>query len=316
MIKLDEVFSIHMGNKLDLNKMTISSDGVNFVSRTSKRNGVVQRVKRVDGITPFGEGVITVALGGSVLSSFLQFEEFYTGQNVAILIPKREMPIVEKLFYCLLISSNAFRYSACGREANKTLKGIYVLEPKDFPSWIYPLYEKYQTIYKTTPLRSVEMPLCDVNDWREFKYCDLFTIVRGKGPRKKELDGTGTTPLITSSNADNGLTDYTCMAPCHDGNTITVSRNGSVGEAFYQISPFCSTEDVHVLIPKFQLDSYIAMFIITLIKKEKFRFGYGRKWGLERMNNSVIRLPVLSSGELDLEYMRNFIKGLPFSSTL
>jgi hypothetical protein len=69
------------------------------------------------------------------------------------------------------------------------------------------------------------------------------------------------------------------MEAMHSKNTIGVNRNGSVAEAFYHEYDYCSTEDVHIFSPKFPLNKYIAMFIITLIKKEKYRYNYGRKWG-------------------------------------
>ena len=106
------------------------------------------------------------------------------------------------------------------------------------------------------------------------------------------------------------------MAPTHKGNTIGVNRNGSVAEAFYQSQPFCSTEDVHVFTPKFKLNPYIALFLTTLIRQEKYRFGYGRKWGIDRMKKSIIKLPVTATGEPDWAFMEQYIKSLPYSSQI
>jgi hypothetical protein len=106
------------------------------------------------------------------------------------------------------------------------------------------------------------------------------------------------------------------MAPLHPGNTIGVNRNGSVGEAYYQPVPFCSTEDVHIFTPKFLMNKYIALFLVTLIRQEKYRFNYGRKWGLDRMRSSKIRLPATKDGNPDWGYMERFIKMLRFSSQL
>src|SRR4051812_22086417 len=83
-----------------------------------------------------------------------------------------------------------------------------------------------------------------------------------------------------SSDQNNGWTGFTTASPIHNGNTIGVNRNGSVAEAFYQPLPFCSTEDVHIFTPRFPMTKYAALFLATLIKKEKFRFNYGRKWGI------------------------------------
>ena len=167
-----------------------------------------------------------------------------------------------------------------------------------------------------SPLESGAKLEINTAKWLPFRYDVLFDIERGRGPRKTSLTGDGETPFLTSIEYNNGLTGYTSESPQHAGNVITVNRNGSVGEAFYQPDPFSTTEDVHVFKPKFQLNRFIAMFLTSLIRKEKYRFNYSRKWGLERMNESIIRLPVTSSGDPDWTFMENYIKVLPYSKSI
>jgi hypothetical protein len=104
--------------------------------------------------------------------------------------------------------------------------------------------------------------------------------------------------------------------PMHEANVITVNRNGSVAEAFYQPREFCSTEDVHIFNPKFKLNQYIALFLITLIRMEKYRYSFGRKWGIKRMNETLIKLPVDRNNHPDLKFMDNYIKSLSYSKQL
>lgn len=102
----------------------------------------------------------------------------------------------------------------------------------------------------------------------------------------------------------------------HQGNSITLNRNGSVGYGHYQEQPFCSNEDVHVFTPiGFDLNVHLAMFFIALFEKERYRYNYGRKWGLERMRESIVRLPVKADSNPDFEYMEQLIKSLPYSSS-
>lgn len=134
--ELYKIFEITYGNKFDANKMDFcDSDEINFISRDSNNNGCVGKVKNFNDIEPYEGGLITVSLGGTyLLSSFVQPKKFYTAQNIAVLVPKEKMSINKKLFYCKCISMNRFRYSAFGREANKTLKKIKV--PVKPPEWI------------------------------------------------------------------------------------------------------------------------------------------------------------------------------------
>lgn len=310
--KLSEIFNIRYGNSLELNRLETSEeeDGVNFVSRTAKNNGVSAIVNKNEKIKPFSEGLITVAVGGSVLETFLQPKPFYTGYHVMVLEPKKKLTDIQKLFYCTCIRKNKYRYNY-GRQANRTLKDIEI--PKKIPKWVNALeLSDYSELSQPQVKKNMKI---DSSSWEWFRYDALFEIERGKGPRKQDLND-GTIPFISSSDRDNGLTGFTDVEPIHKGNVITVTRNGSVAEAFYQPVPFCSTEDVHVFNPKFKMSIYVAFFMLPLIRKEKYRYSYGRKWGISRMKESLIKLPINSKGEPNYKFMESYIKSLPFSKQL
>lgn len=314
MIKLSDLFDVNYGSALELNRLKQTKNGINFVSRTAKNNGVSAIVELVKGVNPIPAGVITVAGGGSVLETFLQPEPFYSGFHLFFLTPKLEMSISQKLFYCACIRANKYRYNY-GRQANRTLRNILLPNIKDIPNWVN---STDMSIYEgaARPVSVLSEKKLNIIIWKLFEFQQLFEIARGVGPRRSDLDGTGTTPFVTSSDSNNGRTGYTSMKPLHLGNTIGVNRNGSVAEAFFQPIPFCSTEDVHIFTPKFEMDAYIALFLTTLIRREKYRFGYGRKWGIQRMKISTIRLPITQTKEPDWEYMRAYIKALPYSSQI
>lgn len=318
MIKVSDLFDIKNGDNFSLNKLKVDADGVNFVSRTAKNNGVSAKVAAIHEIEPRQAGLITVALGGSVLETFIQPEPFYTGFHVAILQPKSELSDAQKLYYCECIRSNQYRYSY-GRQANRTLKDLLIPALNNIPSWINNVDISLFNEVAQPDIDS-QAPDLNTNSWQKFQLQELFTIERGRGPRRKDLGSYGSIPFISSSDSNNGLTGYTSNAPIHKGNTIGVNRNGSVGEAFYQPEPFCSTEDVHIFNPKpfwkSRMNAQIGLFMTTLIRQEKYRFNYGRKWGIERMKISTIPLPVTSDGSPDFDYMENYIKSLPYSSQI
>lgn len=314
MIELQSIFNIDYGHSLELNKLKLDADGINFVSRTAKNNGVSAKVSKTKDYDPIVGGAVTVSLGGSVLEAFLQDEPFYTGYHIYVLTPKKPMSDLVKLFYCMCIRENKYRYSY-GRQANRTLRSLLVPSLDAIPDWVNEV-NLYPFIGAERPASPQCISSLDKTEWKDFIYSDLFDIGRGKGPRIKDLDGLGSVPFITSIDNNNGLTGYTTHSPMHSGNVISVNRNGSVAEAYYQHRPFCSTEDVHIFTPKFKLNEYIAMFLITLIKMEKYRYNYGRKWGIARMKQSIIKLPVSKDGQPDWAYMERYIKSLPFSSRI
>jgi hypothetical protein len=314
---VSEIFDIRYGHSLELNALKRASahNGIAFVSRQTGANGISAYVAPVEGLEPAPAGELSCALSGNgVLTTCLQESPFYTGYHVAILKPKMDLTREQLLFYCLCIRANRYRYSY-GRQANKTLGRLLIPSVDEIPPWVSKV--DLGQFEGADAALSTEGPLkFNASGWKPFVYRDLFKIDRGLGPRKSTLTSKGETPFITSTDKNNGLTGYTEEAPCHDGNVITVNRNGSVGEAYYQPFPFSTTEDVHVFNPKFPLNQYVALFLVALIRRERYRFGYGRKWGLGRMNESIIRLPATGTGEPDWAFMESYIKSLPYSKSI
>lgn len=319
MKKLNEIFDVTYGNKFDLNKMNhlpLSAGGVNFVGRSSQNHGVSGTVVPMSDVPPYEAGLITVALGGTkLLSSFVQEQPFYTAQNVAVLDSKSAMSFAEKLFVCLCIRHNRFRYSAFGREANRTLRILLVPEPHEFPDWVRNQRPEAVEAMAVPANESSIIPSIDPTSWQPFELQQLFDIRKGKRLTKANMT-SGDTPFIGSTDSNNGVTATIGQQPNHCSNTISVAYNGSVAEAFYQPVPFWATDDVNVLYPRFKMTPSIALFLITLIKREKYRFNYGRKWHLERMNISSILLPVKSDNTPDWSFMEFYIQSLPYSSQI
>ena len=139
LVSLNSLFEISRGNKFDFNKMVElpeEEQSIAFIGRSGEKNGLVAFVEKVENIEPYESGLITVALGGSALSSFVQPIPFYTGQNIDVLRPRSDMSLDVKLYYCLCIEANRFRYSTYGREANRTLKTIQVPALNHIPLWV------------------------------------------------------------------------------------------------------------------------------------------------------------------------------------
>ena len=102
---LNTIFNIEYGNKFDkCNMVECADSNIAFVTRTAANNGVGTFVDEVDGVKPYPAGCLTVALGGSLGSTFLQPRPFYTAQNVAVLIPKDKNEIPFSVKFCFLIT--------------------------------------------------------------------------------------------------------------------------------------------------------------------------------------------------------------------
>lgn len=313
LIKVSDVFDVQYGNSLELNRLKQIPNGINFVSRTSKNNGVSAKIRKLKDIEPTPAGTITVSLGGSVLETFIQPEPFYSGYHIYCLTAKIELTDEEKLFYCSCISANRYRYNY-GRQANRTLRDLLIPDYSEIPEWVRKA-DIHQYDDASLPYLKKATPVLNTSNWQRFKLEELFELKKGKRLTKANMI-EGDLPFIGAIDSNNGYRQFIGQKSIHTGNTITVNYNGSVAEAFYQPNPFWASDDVNVLYPKFEMNQYNALFIASLLKNEKYRFNYGRKWHLERMKVSEIKLPVDNDNKPDFKFMENFIKTLNYSKQI
>ncbi len=148
----------------------------------------------------------------------------------------------------------------------------------------------------------------DIINWDKFEINKLFDIRKGKRLTKANML-EGSIPFIGASSFNNGITAYIGNNEyLHPENTITISYNGSVGEAFYQEEPFWASDDVNVLYPKIKFNRDIAMFIIPLLKKAGQKYAFIDKWKKEDMEKDFIYLPIKAKDEIDFDYIENYIQ--------
>lgn len=318
MIQIQDLFEVKYGSNLELNKQTkLSSNDPNavpYVSRTAKNNGITAYIQPTDAkLNP--AHTLSVACGGSVLSTFYQAVPYYSGRDLYYLKPKIKLSVREMLYYKMCIEANKFKFNY-GRQANRTLPTLEIPAPEEIPAWVETIELPQQYTGKAKSDEKVELP--PVSEWKQFKYTDLFEMTRGQGGKASDAkQNPGKNPYIGASAENNGVTFWTSLEPTEVEGAITVSNNGSVGSAFYQDKPFLASSDVSVLrLKERTLTKQIGLFIITIIEQEKAKYNYGRKWGLSRMKESFISLPVTPEGQPDYDLMERYINSLPYSDCL
>lgn len=148
----------------------------------------------------------------------------------------------------------------------------------------------------------------DTTNWQKIKLGDLFEIYTSSNKNYLESED-GNVPYISSTRFNNGVSSFVQAETIQNKNTITVARNGSVGSAFYHSYNYCaSPDDIRIFKPKFKINKYIALFLCTLIEKEKFRFAYGRKFGTKRMQITTIKLPMQKNNTIDWQWIEDYVK--------
>ena len=340
-ININEIFDISYGNKLDMCKMTPDEDGIPFVTRTATNNGVGGMVEPVEGITPYPAGSLSIALGGSIGSTFLQTKEFYTSQNVAVLQPKSNLDSGILLFLARLIEKECSkRFVAFGRELNKHIKRDFTIKlpliEKDKPNWsiiasivkdqiIPQLPKKAQKVwlqkYDTKPQLQEKIKL-NTQDWKWFSVENLFALEVTKGSTTDELTEGNEIPYIAAKHNNNG-----CEMMCaREDNLQFISKGncivficlgaGSAGYALYQGGDFIGMSGKTMCGYNPNLNQYNGIFLATILSKERPKYSFGRSWTGDRLRKTRIKLPVTPSGEPDWKFMEDYIKSLPFSKNI
>lgn len=312
MIAINQYFDIFYGVNFELVHLVLDQEGINFVARTSENNGVVARVKVIPDIKPNPANTISVAAGGSVMESFLQKEPYYSGRDLFYLKPKIELSDKQLLYYCMCLKANKYKFNYA-RQANKTLPELNIPSIDEIPAWVESVSIPDKPKIDSVTNKTIEL---NINTWQWFSFDNIFDVKRGESEYIVDLE-KGDVPYVSTTSDNNGVSYYVKNAN-NTRNKITLSYDGTIGEAFYQKRDFFASEKIAVLeLKNKELNPYIAMFLITVIRKESSRYNYGYKWSIDtRMKKTQIKLPADHSGDPDWQLMEDYIKSLPYSSNL
>lgn len=230
------------------------------------------------------------------------------------MIPKKEISIQEMIYFAMLVRKERYKYMY-GRQVTPERLGNTTIP--SIPKWVN---EKPITSFEgfDEPIHKTKQQL-DAKNWKDFTYADLFKVKKGKRVIVDEImDTQGKHNFVSAIKNNNGVFCKTHLEPNQSANVITVNYdgNGGVAEAFYQDTSFWALDSVNVLYPKFKLNPFVALFLVTLIRKERYRFNYGRKWHKDRMEKSIIRLPVDKKGDPDWAFIEAYMKSLRYSKEL
>ena len=315
LIPLKELFTPVYGVNLELVNVEECRkndyNSIRFVSRTEINNGVSAYVKRMVEVPPNPAHTISIAVSGSVLSSFYQDKEYYSGRDLYYLLPNKKMCKEEMIFYALCIKANKYKYNY-GRAANKTLKDI--LLPAEMPNEFRKITFDKISVPSDKGIIKKQFDL-NIKSWKSFQLSKMVDITGSITTPLLELKeyGKGKYPYVTTQATNNGVEGFYNFYT-EEGNVLTVD-SAVLGYCSFQPLPFSASDHCEKLIPKFSMNKYIALFLVTIMNLEQYRYNYGRKCSQTRMKIISVKLPA-RNGEPDWELMENYIKSLPYSSSL
>ena len=339
---LSSLFSSATGD-VDIQKKDINGKGYPVVSSGLDNQGVIGYSDIPAKVLP--ANTITIDMFGNVFFRDFEYKEV-THARIFTLIPKSfELSAGTGLYIVSILSRQTKRFSYNNMASWNKMKTFEISLPVDADGsidWQY-MQERIAELeqeriaeldayLKVTGLEDYELADEDREILRKatpdgiairktvlFRASDLFDIKKGKRLTKADMI-KGEINFVGSSSTDNGITarigntEYIHPAGC-----ITVSYNGSVGEAFFQEAPFWASDDINIWYPKFCITPRIAEYLITVIKKHKGRYSYTAKWTIDKMKEEYLDLPVIESAvskniytinDIDFDYMERYIRAI------
>lgn len=162
----------------------------------------------------------------------------------------------------------------------------------------------------------------NITNWKQFnlikenvEYTNGFFDTFDNGTRltipKREA---GVYPLLTAGEYNQSFTEYIGNYTEEEltNPSITIDMFFNV---FYQNYKFAADDNVyHFMNDNLSMKS--SLFIVTVLKMQKNKYGYGRQFRKENAKETKILLPQDNEGNPDYEFMENYINNLPYSDLL
>lgn len=251
---------------------------------------------------------------------FYQEKDFSASDHVEILRPNFAINKEIGLFLSIIINRIGFinGYAYDKKRSQTALKNESIFLPVDKsgnPDWEY----MENTIKNTEKeiidiIKEHELRICYISriKWKKFKLIDLFELHLAKGDLQPKKLENGDIPLVSAGMTNNGIVmnikEGDGKSEKFNSNVITIDM---FGKAFYQNKDFFAVSHgrVNILKPKFELNSYIGLFLVSVFDKKLIGdFSFSKMCSQGRLKSERILLPVNKNDKPDFELMENFIK--------
>jgi type I restriction-modification system DNA methylase subunit len=194
------------------------------------------------------------------------------------------------------------------------------LKKNDFEKMLH-VYSSYLfgnskiNIATSEPIIDNNLDLFD-REWKIFNLSNIFDITGTKTTKPDIVNNSkqGEYPYITTQATNNGVEKFLDFFT-EVGNVLTVD-SAVLGYTSYQHDNFTASDHVEQLVPKFESNPFIMMFLVTILNMEQYRFNYGRKASQTRLKSLDVTLPVNFDGEIDFEFMTSYVQSCKFSSNI
>lgn len=146
---------------------------------------------------------------------------------------------------------------------------------------------------------------------------DYFEVKLGGKDEIEDMPEEGATPIVSTSEFDNGVTAWRQANTFYAPPLITLATDGSTASCFVQEFPFYAFYKVAMLRPTKPIPVDALYFVAYLMSRERWRYVYARKFGKSRIAETILQVPTNKSGP-DFHKMAELVqqsKGYPIVSS-
>ena len=290
-------------------KNDLVEGNIPYVTRSAENNGKSGYCGNADRIVKGN----CITIGAEGFTAFYQENDFVAGNKVYAL-RHRNLNNVNALYICTVLNKLSCLYSFNNARILDKIKQEVISLPIDNngePDWQY--MEDYMKEITKLAAKRVEkvkeekaQTKIEIINWGNVRVGDLFEIKLSKNNIRFERCNTGSTPLISAGNENNGIVGYIDKEDFEvfPANSITVNV---FGKAFVQTKDFCASVNI-LIIRNEHLTKNIGMFIAAILSKNHSKYNYNDKISKNKLFNETISLPVTPEGTPDFDYVENYMK--------
>lgn len=122
------------------------------------------------------------------------------------------------------------------------------------------------------------------------------------------FDDENAIAYITRTDTNNGCKNYVVndnFTDIEKGNAITIGDTTST--IYYQANDFICGDHI-VILRSSILNKLRAIFIVSLLSKERFRYNYGRAFKKDIIEDTKLKLPINKDGNPDWQWIEAYVK--------
>lgn len=153
--------------------------------------------------------------------------------------------------------------------------------------------------------------MLNLNDreWKPFFLTELFPEIQRGKRLKSENHISGKMPYVSSSALCNGVDSFISNTEKVRifSNCISLANSGSVGASFYEPFSFVASDHVTHLKNE-RYNKYHYLFIASIMNRLSQKYNFNREINDNRISREKIMLPIDTKGNLDLDFMEQYIK--------